>query len=62
MAAGTKGTITFLITINLTTGSEPWTIVSGTRAYKGLRGKGAQTVDQYYTVPAIFFMRGTVTR
>lgn len=60
VAAGKKGTITFAITINLTAGSAPWTIASGTRAYKGLRGKGTEVVDNYEAHPATFVLKGTV--
>jgi hypothetical protein len=61
VVVGKNGTITFLITINLATGSEPWTIRSGTKAYKGLHGKGSQVVDSYATKPALFVLKGTVT-
>ena len=59
---GKKGTITFLITINLSTGAEPWSITSGTKAYKGLHGKGRQVVDKFDATPAMFVMKGTVSR
>jgi hypothetical protein len=62
VTVGKKGTITFVITINLMIGSERWTIASGTEAYKGLHGKGAQTLDNYAGVPATFVMQGTVSR
>jgi hypothetical protein len=61
VAIGRKGTITFRITINLNTGSEPWQIVSGTKAYRGLHGTGNQVVDTWYTSPATFVMKGTVS-
>jgi hypothetical protein len=60
VAAGKKGTITFVITINLSTEAEPWTIASGTKAYRGLHGKGRQIFDAWYKTPAIFVMKGTV--
>jgi hypothetical protein len=60
VAAGGKGTITFLIKINTVTGAEPWTIVSATKAYSGLHGRGKQVVDAYYETPAKFVMKGTV--
>jgi hypothetical protein len=62
VAVAKKGTITFLIRINLTTGSAPWTITSGTKTYKGLHGKGTEVVDKYYTTPAIFVLKGTVSQ
>jgi hypothetical protein len=62
VAAGKKGTITFLITINLNTGSEPWRVVSGTKAYKGLHGKGVQVVDRWMVSPSMFVMKGTLTQ
>jgi hypothetical protein len=51
-----------VITINLSTGSEPWAIASGTRIYKGLSGKGRQVVDKFDATPAVFVMSGTVSR
>ena len=63
VAVGARGAITFLITIHLgESGPEPWKITSATRAYKGLHGKGRQVVDKYYETPAIFVLRGTVSR
>jgi hypothetical protein len=62
VAVGNKGTITFLITINLNTGSEPWTITSATKSYAGLHGKGTETVDNYNASPATFALKGTVSQ
>jgi len=62
VAVGNKGRITFLIRVNLTTGSAPWNITSATMAYKGLNGHGKQVVDKYYETPATFVMKGTVSR
>jgi hypothetical protein len=63
VAVGARGAITFLITIHLgESGPELWKITSATRAYKGLHGKGRQVVDKYYETPAIFVLRGTVSR
>jgi hypothetical protein len=62
VVAARKGTITFLITIHLGSGSEPWSIASGTKAYRGLRGKGSQVVDKFDATPATFVMRGSVSR
>ena len=62
VVVGRQGTIAFLIRINLSTGSEPWTVKSGTGAYRGLRGEGRQVVDDFLSTPATFVMKGTVTR
>ena len=46
VVTGAKGTITFVITINLTGGGgEPWKITSGTKTYTTLHGRGYQVVD-----------------
>ena len=60
--AGKNGTITFVTTIDLSTGSSAWTVTSGTRSYAGLRGKGTMTVDNYQSDPYTFVMKGTVSR
>jgi hypothetical protein len=60
-----KGTITFLITINLGgpgPAGEPWKITSGTKTYTKLHGRGYQVVDNYTGSPATFVLKGTVTR
>jgi hypothetical protein len=63
VAVGARGAITFLITIHLgESGPELWKITSTTRAFKGLHGKGRQVVDKYYETPAIFVLRGVVSR
>jgi hypothetical protein len=62
VAVGKRGTITFVITINLSTGAEPWTIATGTKAYRGLRGKGKEVLDAWYNTPATFVMKGTVSQ
>jgi len=62
VVAGKKGTITFLITIDLKTGAEPWSVTSGSRAYRGLRGDGRQVVDNFSATPATFVMKGTISR
>lgn len=55
---GKKGMITLVITINLGTESPaPWTIISGTKSYLGLRGKGRLTVDNYASTPYTFVMK-----
>ena len=61
VAVGKKGTITFLITIDLKTGAEPWTITSGTGSYRGLHGHGNEVVDEWWSTPAHFTMLGTVS-
>jgi hypothetical protein len=61
VAVGKTGTITFVITINLSTGAEPWTIASGTKAYRGLHGNGKQVLDAWYDTPAKFVMKGAVS-
>jgi hypothetical protein len=43
-------------------GEEPWTIASGTGAYKGLHGKGEEMLDAWYEAPARFVMKGTVSQ
>jgi len=62
VTVGKKGTIVFLIVINLKSRAEPWTIISGTKAYNGLRGRGREVVDNYDDTPATFVMKGTVSR
>jgi hypothetical protein len=59
---GAKGTITFLITIDLTSGREPWTITSGTKTYATLHGRGNEVVDNYAGSPATFVLKGTVSQ
>jgi hypothetical protein len=57
---GKKGTITFVVKIDPTVGTSRWTIASGTRAYKGLHGKGNETENApQYTVSRL---TGTVWR
>lgn len=62
VVAGRKGTIAFLIRIDLGAGSEPtWSVKSGTGAYRGLHGKGREVVDNFSSMPATFVMKGTVS-
>ena len=56
---GTKGTITYVVKVDMTLGSSRWSISSGTRAYSGLRGKGKESENPSYTVSTL---TGTVTR
>ena len=60
VVTGAKGTITFVITINLTGGGgEPWKITSGTKTYTKLHGRGYEVVDNYASTPATFVLKGT---
>jgi hypothetical protein len=56
---GKKGTITYVVKIDKNAGTSRWTIASGTKAYKGLHGKGSETENASYTVSTL---RGTVWR
>ncbi|HEU5263447.1 MAG TPA: hypothetical protein VFU34_02340 [Gaiellaceae bacterium] len=58
---GEKGAITYLVKIDTTRRPvvSRWTIESGTRAYKGLHGKGTETENATYTVSTL---RGKVWR
>jgi len=63
VVSGAKGTITFVITINLTGGGgEPWKITSGTKTYTKLHGRGYEVVDNYAGTPATFVLKGTVSQ
>jgi hypothetical protein len=61
VVTGAKGTITFMIRIDLVSGSEPWTITSGTKTYAKLHGRGNEVVDNYSGSPATFVLKGTVS-
>jgi hypothetical protein len=61
VVTGAKGTITFVIRIDLVSGSEPWTITSGTKTYAKLHGRGNEVVDNYSGSPATFVLKGTVS-
>ena len=56
---GTNGTITYVVKIDMNAGTSRWTIASGTKAYKGLHGKGTESENASYTVSTL---RGTVSR
>jgi hypothetical protein len=58
VAKGKKGTITYVVKIDTSTSTSRWTIAAGTRAYKGLHGRGAETENASYTVSTL---RGTVS-
>jgi len=59
VAKGKKGVITFLVKIDTNASTSRWTILSGTKAYEGLHGKGTETENAAYTVSTL---RGTVSR
>ena len=59
VSTGKKGTLTFVVRINTILGISRWTIVSGTKAYKGLHGKGVERENADYTVSTL---TGTVWR
>jgi hypothetical protein len=60
VTVGKKGTITFVVKIDLSLGTARWTIASGTKAYKGLHGKGTERENPpKYTVS---ILTGTVSR
>ncbi len=46
---GEKGTITFVVTIDLSNATSRWTIASGTKAYQGLHGQGNERENATYT-------------
>jgi hypothetical protein len=56
---GKKGTITYVVKIDTTAGTAKWTIASGTKAYKGLHGKGTESENASFTVSTL---KGTVSR
>jgi hypothetical protein len=56
---GKKGTITYVVKIDTKAGTARWTIASGTKAYKGLHGKGTESENGGFTVSTL---KGTVSR
>jgi hypothetical protein len=56
---GKKGTITYGVKIDTNASTSRWTIASGTKAYKGLHGKGTESDNASFTVSTL---RGTVSR
>jgi hypothetical protein len=56
---GRQGTITYVVKIDTLAGTSRWTITSGTKAYKGLRGKGTERENLDFTVS---YLMGTVSR
>ena len=61
VTVGAQGTITFSLARRPGAVACTWTIQSGTKAYRGLQGKGTQVVDEYYATPASFVLKGTVS-
>jgi DNA-binding beta-propeller fold protein YncE len=62
VASDSKGTVTYLVKIDMNFGPEhlhPWTITSATRAYEGLHGEGIETENADFTVSTL---TGTVSR
>jgi hypothetical protein len=59
VTVGEKGRITFVVKIDTIVGTSRWTIASGTKAYRGLHGKGTERENASYTVSTL---TGTVWR
>jgi hypothetical protein len=62
VASDRKGTITYLVKVDMNFGPEhlhPWTITSATKAYEGLHGEGFETENADFTVNTL---TGTVSR
>jgi len=59
VSLGRRGSLTFVVKINTILGISRWTIGSGTKAYKGLHGKGVERENADYTVSTL---TGTVWR
>ena len=53
VTVGEKGTITFVVRIDTILATSRWTITSGTKAYKGLHGKGIERENAQYTVSTL---------
>ena len=53
VTVGEKGTITFVVRIDTILATSRWTITSGTKAYKGLHGKGTEHENAQYTVSTL---------
>ena len=56
---GEKGTITYLVKIDMNASTSRWTIAFASGAYRGLHGKGSESENETYTVSVL---RGTVSR
>jgi hypothetical protein len=59
VTVGKKGTIMFAVRIDVSAGTSRWKIGYGTKAYKGLHGKGNERENPSYTVSTL---TGTVKR
>jgi hypothetical protein len=59
---GKKGTINLLVTIDISGGTKLWKIISGTKAYKGLHGKGTEDSAIFTGDKAVLTLTGTVFR
>ena len=59
VTVGKKGAITFVVKIDTYVGTSRWTILSGTKTYRGLHGKGTEHENAQYTVSTL---TGTVWR
>ncbi len=59
VTVGKKGTITYVVKIDTIVGTSRWAIASGTKAYRGLHGKGTERENASYTVSTL---TGTVSR
>jgi hypothetical protein len=54
VTVGKKGTITFVVKIDTNVGTSRWTIISGTKAYKGLHGEGIERENApFFTVQTL---------
>jgi len=59
VTSSSNGTITFAVKIDTNFGTSRWTITSGTKAYEGLSGEGAERENATFTV---ITLTGTVRR
>ena len=59
ITVGKEGAITFVVKIDTNRATSRWTIPSGTKAYKGLQGRGTERENATYTVSTL---TGTVSR
>jgi len=59
---GKKGRINLLVTIDIARGTKLWTITSGTKAYKGLHGKGTEDSAIFTGDKTVLTLTGKVFR
>jgi hypothetical protein len=59
VTVGKKGTISYVVKIDTSVGTSRWTIASGTKAYRGLHGRGTERENADYTISTL---TGTVWR